>query len=95
MSTDVGLNYSFEFQSEKEPKVGDDLAKGTLTLCDHARRKCDYVSGHAIIKDVDYSDEFGITVQFSKLKMDVNELADIGETTYTFDGTVIFSYHKN
>ena len=86
-------DYRFGFQSEKEPKVGDDLAKETLTLRDLAMRKCDYVSGHAIIKDVDYSDEFRITIQFSKLKMDVNELTD--KTTYTFDGTATFSYHKN
>ena len=86
--------YRFGFQSDKEPKVGDDLAKKTLTLCDYASRKWEYVSGHAIIKDVDYSDEFRITIQFSKLKLVVNDFSCRG-TAHTFDGTATFSYHKN
>ena len=93
--------YTFDFESENVPKVGDDLSKMDLTmslLSDYYTEltliETEYVSGSAVIKNINKTDET-ITIQFSNLKMKGYGYRDgynKEAVNYLLDGTIIADF---
>ncbi len=83
--------YEFEFESNEEPKAGDDFANMNLTLMplvaapDVDIEEYSYSGGSAKITSTNESED-EMTVKFSSLKM------NCGGNTFTFNGTTTLMF---